>query len=303
VSYRVTLLGTSSAMPSRGRFPSAQLIQLNDWYGLIDCGEGTQIQMGKYNIKRNRISHIFISHFHGDHVFGLPGLLGSYNHFNRRKPLNIYGPKGLDKLIHTIAEISGAHYNYEIIIHELDHLSPGSIRLSENIEIRHFPLKHRIPTIGYRFDYQSVSFNIRKECIDKYNLTIEEIKTVKSGNDITRPDGVNIQWQAVAEKKEVDKSYAYCSDTIYDPSIISNIKGIHFLYHETTYLDGMEQEAKDRMHATLGQAVDIAIKANAGTLITGHYSSRYSDLEDFEKAAADYLSDIIIGQEGLNIEL
>jgi len=303
LKYSVTLLGTSSAMPSRGRFPSSQFIQLSDWCGLIDCGEGSQIQMNKYQIRRNKIKHIFISHLHGDHVFGLPGLLGSYNHFNRKEQLIIYGPAGVKKMIDTIAEVSGAHYNYNLEIVELDHSQAGTIIIDDNISIIHFPLKHRIPTIGYRFNYYEESINIRKSSIEEYGLSIEEIKSIKSGINLVRPGGEEIEWKTVADKKVISKSYSYCSDTIYDTSIIKHIEGVDYLYHETTYLDGMEQEASDRMHATLGQAADIAVKAGVGALITGHYSSRYANLDAFDEASKELPLSVIVGKEGLIIDL
>ncbi|NNF34300.1 MAG: ribonuclease Z [Saprospiraceae bacterium] len=303
MNYSVKLLGTSSAMPSRGRFPSSQFIQLSDWCGLIDCGEGAQIQMNNFHIKRNKIKHIFISHLHGDHVFGLPGLLGSYNHFNRKDPLIIYGPSGIKKMIDTIAEVSGAHYNYQLEIIELDHSQAGCIAISDKISIIHFPLKHRIPTIGYRFNYNEESINIRKSSIEEYGLSIEEIKSIKSGNNLIRHDGEKITWKAVADIKVISKSYAYCSDTIYDLTIIPHIQSVDYLYHETTYLDGMELEAADRMHATLGQAADIAVKAGVGALITGHYSSRYANLKVFGEAAKELPLNVILGREGLQIDL
>ena len=290
-------------MPSRGRFPSSQLIELSDWHGLIDCGEGTQIQLTKFKIKRNRISHIFISHLHGDHVFGLPGLLGSFNHFNRTGPLTIYGPTGIRKLIDTIREVSGTHYNYPIQLIELDHTERGTIKLSNEITITHFPLKHRIPTIGYRFDYHQEKVNVDKAVIERHKLSVDEIKQIKEKKDIENVDGSILLWTEAAKETIIKKSYAYCSDTIYDPELVPYIQGVDYLYHETTYLDDMEKEASDRKHATLGQALKIAESANAKSLITGHYSSRYANLQGFYKYAESSTYNIIIGVEGLKIDL
>ncbi len=290
-------------MPARGRYPSSQFIEISEWYGLIDCGEGTQIQLSRYHIKRNKISQIFISHLHGDHVFGLPGLLGSYNHFNREKLLVIHGPYGIKKFIETIAEVSGARYNYPIEIIELDNKNPGSIVVNDELTVSYFPLKHRIPTLGYRFNYYQSKINIRKEAIDKFNLTVPQILEIKKGNNVLIKNGKELEWNKIADKIEIEKSYAYCSDTIYDPEIIPQINGVDFLYHETTYLDGMEEEAMKRKHATLGQAIDIALQAKVKNLITGHYSSRYRDLDEFYKVTRRKDVNIIIGTEGLVINL
>ena len=291
-------------MPSRGRFPSSQYIHIGNWHGLIDCGEGTQIQLSNYRIRRNKISHIFISHLHGDHVFGLPGLLGSYNHFNRIKPLTIYGPPGLNKLINTIIDVSGAHYSYTLNIVELEWTVPGTFSINDNLKIQYFPLKHRVPTIGYRFDLNEDKINIIKESLNDLNLSIQEIRMIKKGKDVILNDGKLLKWDSVARRSKVRKSYAYCSDTIYDEDIISFIEHVDYLYHETTYLDGMESEASYRKHSTLGQAIKITQLAKAKNLITGHYSSRYKNLDDFIKVSeSNEKLSLIIGREGMRINL
>lgn len=298
MEFAVQLLGTNSAIPVHDRFPTSQFVQVAGQYFLIDCGEGTQIQMSKFKVKRNKINHIFISHFHGDHLYGLPGLLGSFSHHNRTAPLFVYGPKGLRKYLDVIREISQAHYTYPLNIIELDVEKSHSIIISPSVSVEHFPLRHRIPTIGYNIIYSPIKRNINKEKIQEYDLSVQEIIAAKAGQDIVREEGVVITCEEVCYPLPNRKKYSYCSDTVYTEEIVPFIKGANLLYHETTYLDGMEKEAERHMHSTFGQAIKIAKKAEVGKLLTGHYSSRYDNLEGFHEAAKKNSFPIEIGEDG-----
>ncbi len=294
---KVILLGTNSSMPNHGRFTSSQVVIIGRHYIMIDCGEGAQIRLSEYKIKRNKISHILISHLHGDHVYGLFGLLGSYMHYNRTSPLHIYGTIGIRELLHSVFRLSDSHFSFKIHIHELDPLQNGTFVSLDELSIKYFPLKHRIPTIGYRFDFQKKGRKMISKKLEEYQLSIDQIIKAKRGEDIEVPGKGKINNDEITVPHS-HSSYAYCSDTIYDEDIIPFIKDVHLLYHETTYLDGMEEEAESRMHSTFGQAAKIGMKANAGCLITGHYSSRYDDLKDFEEAAKNAPLKVLIGKDG-----
>lgn len=294
---KVILLGTNSSMPNQGRFTSSQVVIIGGHYIMIDCGEGAQIRLSEYRIKRNRISYILISHLHGDHVFGLFGLLGSYMHYNRTSPLHIYGPFGIRELLDSVFRLSDSHFSFKIHIHELEPFTNGTLMSTDELSIKYFPLKHRIPTIGYRFDFQKRGRKMIADKWEEYQLSIDQIIKAKQGEDIEVPGKGKIRNDMITALYS-KSSYAYCSDTVYDEEIIPFIKDVHLLYHETTYLDGMENEAESRMHSTFGQAVKIGIKANAGCLLTGHYSSRYNDLKDFEIAAMGAPMQVLIGKDG-----
>lgn len=298
MDFIVQLLGTNSALPSHGRFPTAQYIQVDSHHFLIDCGEGTQIQMSKYKVKRNKISHIFISHLHGDHLYGLPGLLGSFGHNSRNTALTIYGPPGVKEFIEVAFRVSQARINYPIDIQELDPEEIHRITISETVHIDTFPLNHRVPNLGYKITHTPNERKIKKEELKKHNLTIDQILEIKNGEDIILDNGIVLANEAITHPLARPKSYAFCSDTKYDEKILPYIDQVDLLYHETTYLDGLEKEAEERMHSTLGQAIRIAQLAGAKRLMTGHYSSRYKDLELFRKAAADTPVDVIVGEEG-----
>lgn len=296
--FEVLLLGTNSALPMHGRNPSGQYLQFSDKHFLIDCGEGTQHRLDAYNVKRSKIDRIFISHLHGDHVYGLPGLLGSYNHYSRNKKLYVYGPPPIKHFLHSIFSMTEARFGFEMEIIEIDPDKSSKIVINEEISITSFPLKHRIPTIGYRFDFVPKKRNIQKEKIKHLGLSIAQIKKLVLGEDVILENGQLLKNREFTFIKSEPKSYAYCSDTIYDEEIIPNILGVDLLYHETTYLDGLEKEAEERMHSTLGQAIKISKLARVKKLLTGHYSSRYNNLSEFRKMADNSTLEVIVGIDG-----
>ena len=281
-----------------GRYPTCQYLVVSGQHFLIDCGEGSQIQLSKYHIKRNKISHIFISHLHGDHVYGLPGLLGSFNHFNRSNPLTVFGPPGLKEFIDVAIKISHAKFSYELNIHEIQPNSKRELFNDNEVSVQCFPLKHRVVNFGYSFTFSPRIKNIRKEAIEQYQLSIPMIKAAKEGKDIVLPTGDLIRNDLLTLPLPKELVYAFCSDTVYDPELIAHVKNTDLMYHETTYLDGLEDVAKERMHCTIGQAINIAEQAKVKRFLTGHYSSRYDDLQPFKEAAANANIDVIIGEEG-----
>lgn len=295
--FEVTILGVNSAFPIHGRHPTCQIVNFDERLYMIDCGEATQIQIAKYRIKRNKLDHIFISHMHGDHCYGLPGLLTSFALGGRSEPLFLHGPMGIKRFINVIIEVSGAYMPYELIIKEYDTELINEIAINPNLKVTSFPMKHRIPTMGFRFQETITQYNIDPVAISQYNLSIEEIKAVKNGADVIR-DGNVIDNATLIITPSQPKSYSYCSDTVYDQELIPYIKDSSLLYHEATYLSGLEVIAGERMHSTLGQAIDIASASNVERLIVGHYSSRYPDVSVFLDEGLPLFSGLLLGEEG-----
>lgn len=295
--FEVTILGVNSAYPIHGRHPSCQIVNYDDQLLMIDCGEAAQIQVAKYNIKKGKINHIFISHLHGDHCYGLPGLLTSFSLNGRKAKLHLHGPFGIKKFLGAVLEASEAYLSYELEIIEYDTNIQSKIEISPSIVVETFPMKHRIPTMGFRVLELLPFYNIKKEAIEKYNLTVDEIKMAKLGKSIFR-EQKEIPNTELTYPKDKQRSYAYCSDTVYDLDLVPYITESTLLYHEATYLDDLAELAKDRMHATLGQAIDIAKRSNINNLIVGHFSSRYDDPGVFLDEGLPLFENLMLGEEG-----
>ncbi len=295
--FHLTILGSNSAIPAYGRFPTSQILKVNGKSFLIDCGEGSQIRMSQYKIKKNSINYIFISHLHGDHVYGLPGLLTSMSLNSRKTPLEIFGPPGLKRLLSTVFELSKAYFSYQLNIHEYSSDRKLVILELDDIKVSLFPVFHRIETYGFLFEEKLSQKNIRKEVIEQYSMSIEEIKSVKNGADLLRGETViaNSELTLTAPKSV---SYAYCSDSAPDERILSSIQDVNVLYFETTYLEDMLDQAKRRGHSTSRGAALMALNANAKLLVTGHYSSRYRDPEDFRFEVEEIFKPVVIGRDG-----
>lgn len=297
MKFAVTILGSNSAFPAFGRFPSAQIINFNESLFLVDCGEGTQIQMSRFRVRRNRIDHIFISHLHGDHVYGLPGLLTSFAQLSRKAPLHITGPKGIRELIDTTLKLSQARTGFDILFTELSEDHRETVLKTTDLHVTAFPLHHRVKTYGYLFEEQPGPLNVRKECIDAFQLTREQILDLKSGQDILL-NGKKIPAGEMTLPPEPPRAYAYCSDTAYSDKVLAYIKGVQVLYHETTFMDDLEELAAFSKHSTTRQAAQIAQLAEAGALITGHYSSRYRDLGPLLEETRSIFPSTYLGLEG-----
>ncbi len=297
VPFEVTILGVNSALPVFGRHPSCQIVRFDDALLMIDCGEGTQSRLSTFKIKRSRISHVFISHLHGDHCFGLPGFLTTSSLQQRKAPLNIHGPRGLVEYIEVTMRLSGSYIGYELNVIEYDTSRSHTIMINDRLSVSTIPLQHRIPTMGFKIAETTVYSNIRSKKIKEYNLSIDEIISAKSGNDIVRGDITLLNTELLV-KKNKKRAYAYVSDTIYDESIVPHIQGVNVLYHETTYLDDLENLAKERFHTTLSQAINIAKLSGANKLITGHYSSRYKDITVFLTEGRKRWGGVELGEEG-----
>lgn len=296
----VIILGTNAALPTKDTITSAQLIQTNHNLYLIDCGEGTQIKMQQHAIKKNKIRAVFISHLHGDHIFGLPGLLTSFLYSQRKEPLQIFGPPGIKAYIETVLSLSANYILYDLMIYEITDVDTFRYE-DELITVSAIPLQHRIQTIGYIFR-EKTRFNILPEVIDKYNLTYEEIKALKRGESI-RMDSIPVHPDNNTTVLHPVRSYAYCSDTIYDESLPQRLAGVNTLYHESTYLHALKKQADERMHSTSHDAALTAKNAGVDKLILGHFSTRYSDLNPLLEEARSVFNNVILAREGLEIAI
>ena len=295
---KLTILGSCSAYPTLDRFTTSQILQINGKSFLIDCGEGTQIQLRNNKIKFNSIEDILISHLHGDHFFGLPGLILTFNLLGREKPLNIYGPRGIKNIIISLLKIGNTWTNYKLNFTELDNPSSEIIYDKNDISITTIPLYHGIYTNGFLFRKKT---SIHKLLVDKalsFGIDKTQFAGIKLGKDGILDDGSIIENIKLVEPLKPDLTYAYCSDTLFNEKIIKQIKGCDLLYHESTFLKKHENFAKKTFHSTAEQAALIAKKSNVKKLILGHFSTRYKDLTLFLKVLQK-----IIKKEFLIIQL
>lgn len=294
----MTILGSSSALPTSERFPTAQLLNANERFFLIDCGEGTQMQLRKYRVRLGKVNHIFISHLHGDHTFGLFGLISSYNLLGREETLHIYGPEPLEEMLLDHLKYFHGDPGYELAFHRIQCRRPALLYEDKNIEIRSLPLVHRVPTCGFLFREKPRERNIIKEKIHQYNIPIRQIVEIKKGADLEMPDGRVIPNGELTLPPPAPRSYAYCSDTLPNEDILPLIREIDLLYHETTFLHEDEKLARETFHSTASQAAELARKAGCRKLLIGHFSSRYKNLSDFESEARKIFPDTTAVNDG-----
>ncbi len=267
--FRITVLGSSSALPTFKKFPSAHVVNIHERFFLIDCGEGTQIQLRRFKTKFSSINHIFITHLHGDHFFGLFGLISSLSLLGRKNDLHIYSPGDLKKTIYSVLKKKEIPFN--IFFHRLEHSEKAVIYESKSVKISCFPLNHRIETYGFLFEEKQKQRNIIKETILKYELSVKDILQIKEGKKIPNKKLSTAPYKV--------RSFAYCSDTMYHENIIPDIKNVDILYHEATFAEDLKDVAEQTKHSTSLDAATIAEKAGAGTLLIGHFSSRYKSYE------------------------
>lgn len=300
--FALTVIGSGSALPMHGRHPSSQVIQYGDFYCMIDCGESTQMRLRSFGIRLFKIDVVLISHLHGDHVFGLPGLLSSYSHLQRKNELTIYGPVGIKELLNTIVRLSEMHLSYPVTIIEIQPEGLHKIFTKGNIEVYTFPLFHRIPCNGYLLKEISPILKLRKESILSASLSIEQIQNLQQGKDI-EIEGQILKNNDFTIGNEHLLSYAYCSDTKYNESIVDFIKHASVLYHETTFDNSLSTMAKQTGHSTAGEAGLLAKKLGVSCLITGHYSSRYKEVDELLIEARVHVPHVLEAEEGKRYNL
>lgn len=296
----VTILGNNSALPAFDRHPTSQVVTLEDQLFLVDCGEGTQVQLSRYKIRWGRINHIFISHLHGDHYFGLPGLVNSMGLLNRDHELHLFAPQPLKEILDLQLKAANAILNYELIFHPLE--GEQVLVQSERYKISSFQTKHRIPCWGFKFEQIRRPRKVLPVEATAYNVPASFFDELKSGADYIDGQGKIIKNELVTEPTPSPKSYAYTADTIYDEELIEKVKGVNLLYHETTYLKNLEDRAFARFHATTHQAATIAQKAGVEHLLIGHFSSKYDRLEIFEHEAREVFPNTSLAIEGVSFK-
>ena len=294
---KLIILGCYSANPRKKKHTTSQVLEIKNHLLLIDCGEGTQLMLRKMKIKFSKIEHIFISHLHGDHFYGLIGLISSFHLLGRKKTLHIYAPKGIKSLINLHLELGNSWTNFKLIFHELSEKKTAIIFENEKIKVETIPLKHRIYTNGFLFKEKKELKKINKEAIKKYSLEFSDFKNLKNGKDFITQEGTIIKNESLTIKSNPTKSYAFCSDTIYNEEIIPIIKGVNLLYHESTFLDEDIHLAKKTFHSTAKQAAKIAQLARVKRLLLGHYSTRYTQIESFKTEAKEEFKNVELAED------
>ncbi len=279
MKFSVTILGSNSAAPATNRFPSSQVVNVLDELFLVDCGEGTQMQMRKYRIKFQKINHIFISHLHGDHYLGLMGLIFTYHLLSRQNPLHIYATEDLEQLIALHLKVSNCRLVYSLVFHKINHKSSGLLYEDDKLTVESIPLKHSIPTSGFLFREKKRPRNINIEALKDENVDYHEFENIKKGADYINPQGKTYKNEDITFPPHPARAYAYCSDTSYDENIIMHIKDIDLLYYEATFNKDKAENAREKQHSTTIDAGNIALKANVKKLLIGHFSARYEDEE------------------------
>lgn len=298
IPFELTILGCSSATPTSQRNPSAQVLNIADRFFLIDCGEGTQIQLRRYKVKFQKINHLFISHLHGDHYFGLVGLLSSMHLLGRTKELHLYAPAELKEIIDIQHKYSYTQLHYDLVFHPLQKDKSELIFEDEKLTVETIVLNHRINCWGFLFREKPHQRNILVEKIKEYKIQAVDIPGIKNGGDFITEDGRKISNAELTTAGHDQRSYAYCSDTCYDEDIIKKIKEVDLLYHEATFMQDKEVRAKETFHTTTIQAGTIAKKANVKQLIIGHFSARYKDAGPLLKETQTVFENTALAEEG-----
>ena len=299
MGYKLTILGCHSATPRVNAHPTAQYLEINSRHFLIDCGEGTQRQMRLNKVGFSKINTIFISHLHGDHFFGLIGLISTFGILNREKELHIHGPKGIKEVINIQLKHSKSYVKFKIIFHELNSTESELIFEDEKVKVYTIPLHHRVYTNGFLFKEKEKSRKINISAVKKFKeIDVCDYNNLKAGKDFKLDSGDVIKNSELTCNPEKAVSYAYCSDTSYKPSIIEIINGVDLLYHESTFLTDKEDLASKTGHSTAKQAATIAKKANVKKLVLGHYSSRYKNISLFKKEAQEVFENVSLAETG-----
>lgn len=294
--FAVTILGNNSAVPAFNRHPTSQVVTHDGNNYLVDCGEGTQIQMINYKIRRSKISHIFISHLHGDHYFGLIGLINSFGLLSHQQELNVFGPSPLKEIIELQLKVADTKLPYQLNLHTIS--KPATLLDTEKLSVKCFRTNHRIECYGFLFTEKKQPRKLKPEKAKEYEIPQSFYDRLKAGEDYTQKDGSIIKNELVTEAAEPGRRYAFCADTKYDESLIPHIQGADLIYHETTYLDNLRERAENRFHSTTRQAAALAKKAGVKKLLIGHFSSKYDTLEEFETEAREVFPNTELALEG-----
>lgn len=299
---KVTILGCYAATPRTLTHPTSQVLEIKNHLFLIDCGEGTQVQLRKQKVRFSKINHIFISHLHGDHFFGLPGLVATFRLLGRVNPLHIYGPKGIKEAVTLLLKLGDSWTNYPLHFHELTSQAPVEVFEDKKVTITTIPLDHRVYTNGFLFREKVGSRKLEAQAVEAHGIDSCYFQNIKDGKDAPNKAGEIIPNAQLSSDPKPTKSYAFCSDTAYFPKIIAQIKEVTVLYHESTFLESESNLATKTKHSTASQAAKIAAAAGVKSLILGHYSTRYDGLQPFKEEAEVYFKPVLLANDGREFE-
>lgn len=296
--FNINILGCGSALPTTRHLATSQIVDLRDKLYMIDCGEGTQVQMWRMRVRFGRLAHIFISHLHGDHCFGLPGLISTLGMLGRTGELVVHGPKEVETYLRPVMDLFCRGMEFEVRFNPVDTRSHSLVMEDRSLSVYSIPLKHRIPTCGYLFAEKPKEAHIIREMTDFYQVPVRCMKDIKQGQDYVTPEGEVVPNSRLTRPAAPPKRYAFCSDTAYNRSIIPIIEGADLLYHEATFAECDLARAKETFHSTARQAAEIARDAHVKRLVIGHYSARYEDLSELHREAEAVFPGTILGNEG-----
>ncbi|UVQ04161.1 ribonuclease Z [Bacteroides fragilis] len=301
--FELHILGCGSALPTTRHFATSQVVNLRDKLFMIDCGEGAQMQLRKSRLKFSRLNHIFISHLHGDHCFGLMGLISTFGLLGRTAELHIHSPKGLEELLTPMLNFFCHTLAYKVIFHEFDTRQTSVVYEDRSMTVTTIPLQHRIPCCGFLFAEKVRPNHIIRDMVDFYKVPVYELNRIKNGSDYVTPEGEVIANTRLTRPSDPPRKYAYCSDTIFRPEIVKQLSGVDLLFHEATFAESELARAKETYHTTAAQAARIALEAGVRQLVIGHFSARYEDESILLKEASAVFPNTILAKENLCISL
>lgn len=301
--FELHILGCGSALPTTRHFATSQVVNLRDKLFMIDCGEGAQMQLRKSRLKFSRLNHIFISHLHGDHCFGLMGLISTFGLLGRTAELHIHSPKGLEELLTPMLNFFCHTLAYKVIFHEFDTRQTSVVYEDRSMTVTTIPLRHRILCCGFLFAEKARPNHIIRDMVDFYKVPVYELNRIKNGSDYVTPEGEVIANTRLTRPSDPPRKYAYCSDTIFRPEIVEQLSGVDLLFHEATFAESELARAKETYHTTAAQAARIALEAGVRQLVIGHFSARYEDESILLKEASAVFPNTILAKENLCISL
>ena len=301
--FEVNILGCGSALPTTRHFSSSQVVNIREKLFMIDCGEGAQLQLRRSKLKFTRLNHIFISHLHGDHCFGLMGLISTFGLLGRTATLHIYAHEELERLLQPQLEFFCKGMTYEVKFHHIDPTKAEMIYEDRSVSVTTIPLRHRIPSCGFLFQEKKTPNHIIRDMIDFYQIPVFELNRIKNGSDYVCPDGTIVPNGRLTTPSASPRSYAYCSDTVYQRNILPQIKGVDLLFHEATFIHEDAARAKETFHTTTLQAAEIARDAEVKQLVIGHFSARYENEELLLEETQSLFPNTLLAKENLRITL
>lgn len=301
--FEVNILGCGSALPTTRHFSSSQVVNIREKLFMIDCGEGAQLQLRRSKLKFTRLNHIFISHLHGDHCFGLMGLISTFGLLGRTAQLHIYAHADLEKLLQPQLDFFCKGMTYEVVFHNIDPTQAAVIYEDRSVTVTTIPLRHRIPSCGFLFQEKKTPNHIIRDMIDFYRIPVSQMNKIKNGEDYITEEGVVVPNNRLTTPSAAPRSYAYCSDTLYLKSIIPQIEGADLLFHEATFMSTDDARAKETYHSTASQAAQIAKEAEVKQLVIGHFSARYEDENLLLKESQAVFPQTILAKENLRINI